>query len=590
MTSAIPADHPELVARARARHPGAQARRGAGRDRQPRHRGRRRGHARQDHHDRDDDRGRSPPPGSSPPASWAARVAGVGRQPAPRRRPLFVVEADEYDRSFLTLAPDRRGRHQRRGRPPRHLRRPGRHPRRRSAYVRRPSRAGGRSRVRGRPRRAARLLAAGRPRASVQLRPRGAARSSRARGRRDGAGGTRFRRARRARRSARSSSACRGCTTCATRSPRSAAARCARRDVERDARGARARSAASSAASSGWARRRGVAVVDDYAHHPTEIAATLAAARAAYPGGASWSRFPAAPVLAHARLRARVRRRRSRGGRGVAHRDLPGARAADRRRDRRAVVAARARRRGADGATTSRIAATAASRRCAQLRRRATSCVTLGAGDMTGAGPRAAAGCCAGRRRRSRSMSAATALALVGLAGRRGAGSSPCWAPLGAPARAAVRRRTGSRSRARATWRRRGGAPRRRSRTAPACGTTRPLAARVRSAPAGGGRESTRRLPGTLRCGYGGACRSRSSPPRDAAPVTTRGRVLPIDPAACALDLPLSGPRPTPRPRPRRASCARRGRRAWRIADPVLDGARQRAARRSRTSSSRGSS
>jgi len=29
---------------------------------------------------------------------------------------------------------------------------------------------------------------------------------------------------------------------------------------------------------------RGVAVVDDYAHHPTEIAATLAAARAAYPG------------------------------------------------------------------------------------------------------------------------------------------------------------------------------------------------------------------------------------------------------------------------------------------------------------------
>ena len=29
---------------------------------------------------------------------------------------------------------------------------------------------------------------------------------------------------------------------------------------------------------------RGVAVVDDYAHHPTEVAATLAAARQAYPG------------------------------------------------------------------------------------------------------------------------------------------------------------------------------------------------------------------------------------------------------------------------------------------------------------------
>src|SRR5205823_12333529 len=29
---------------------------------------------------------------------------------------------------------------------------------------------------------------------------------------------------------------------------------------------------------------RGVLVVDDYAHHPTEIAATLAAARGAFPG------------------------------------------------------------------------------------------------------------------------------------------------------------------------------------------------------------------------------------------------------------------------------------------------------------------
>src|SRR5256714_5803338 len=29
---------------------------------------------------------------------------------------------------------------------------------------------------------------------------------------------------------------------------------------------------------------RGVAVVDDYAHHPTEVAATLAAARQAFPG------------------------------------------------------------------------------------------------------------------------------------------------------------------------------------------------------------------------------------------------------------------------------------------------------------------
>jgi len=32
--------------------------------------------------------------------------------------------------------------------------------------------------------------------------------------------------------------------------------------------------------------KRGVTVIDDYAHHPTEIKATLAAARARYPGSA----------------------------------------------------------------------------------------------------------------------------------------------------------------------------------------------------------------------------------------------------------------------------------------------------------------
>ncbi len=35
----------------------------------------------------------------------------------------------------------------------------------------------------------------------------------------------------------------------------------------------------------------GVTVVDDYAHHPTEIRATLAAARARYPGRAIWAVF-----------------------------------------------------------------------------------------------------------------------------------------------------------------------------------------------------------------------------------------------------------------------------------------------------------
>ena len=58
----------------------------------------------------------------------------------------------------------------------------------------------------------------------------------------------------------------------------------------------------SSAASSGASRRRasggGVVVIDDYAHHPTEVAATLAAARQSYPGPAHRRPLPAAPLLA----------------------------------------------------------------------------------------------------------------------------------------------------------------------------------------------------------------------------------------------------------------------------------------------------
>jgi len=35
--------------------------------------------------------------------------------------------------------------------------------------------------------------------------------------------------------------------------------------------------------------KRGVTVIDDYAHHPTEIRATLSAARARYPGRRLWA-------------------------------------------------------------------------------------------------------------------------------------------------------------------------------------------------------------------------------------------------------------------------------------------------------------
>ena len=61
--------------------------------------------------------------------------------------------------------------------------------------------------------------------------------------------------------------------------------------------------AAPAGASSGSARPpRGALVVDDYAHHPTEVAATLEAARTL--GAAPRRRrLPAAPVLAHARTR-----------------------------------------------------------------------------------------------------------------------------------------------------------------------------------------------------------------------------------------------------------------------------------------------
>jgi UDP-N-acetylmuramate--alanine ligase len=36
-------------------------------------------------------------------------------------------------------------------------------------------------------------------------------------------------------------------------------------------------------------KRKGIVVIDDYAHHPTEIKATLAAARARYPGQRIWA-------------------------------------------------------------------------------------------------------------------------------------------------------------------------------------------------------------------------------------------------------------------------------------------------------------
>ena len=90
------------------------------------------------------------------------------------------------------------------------------------------------------------------------------------------------------------------------------------------------------AASSTSATWRGATVVDDYAHHPTEVDATLQAARADLPRGAGPRRLPAAPLLAHPGPGRGVRPLPAGRRHGRGHRRLPLARAADPRRHRRA--------------------------------------------------------------------------------------------------------------------------------------------------------------------------------------------------------------------------------------------------------------
>ena len=131
----------------------------------------------------------------------------------------------------------------------------------------------------------------------------------------------------------RSRCTCPASTTCRTRSRRSpSASRSACRSTALPAPWP------SSAAPSGAIRREGlqagVTVVDDYGHHPTEVAAVLRAARAGA-AVAARRRLPAPSVLAHARparrLRSGARARRCGGADG----HLPGWRSADSRRDAR---------------------------------------------------------------------------------------------------------------------------------------------------------------------------------------------------------------------------------------------------------------
>ena len=72
-------------------------------------------------------------------------------------------------------------------------------------------------------------------------------------------------------------------------------------------------------------------LIDDYGHHPVEMAATLAAARGAFPGPAPGARLPAASLHAHARLFRGFREGAVVGRCVAADRGLCGRRGADRR-------------------------------------------------------------------------------------------------------------------------------------------------------------------------------------------------------------------------------------------------------------------
>ena len=77
-----------------------------------------------------------------------------------------------------------------------------------------------------------------------------------------------------------------------------------------------------------------VLLVDDYGHHPTEIAATMRAAREAWPGTAPGRGLPAASLHPHAGSARRLRRRAVRRRQAAGRRGLRGRRGPDRRRRR----------------------------------------------------------------------------------------------------------------------------------------------------------------------------------------------------------------------------------------------------------------
>jgi UDP-N-acetylmuramate--alanine ligase len=84
-------------------------------------------------------------------------------------------------------------------------------------------------------------------------------------------------------------------------------------------------------------------LIDDYGHHPAEMAATLAAARGAFPDSRGPARVPAAPLHAHPRLFRGLRRGAVHGDAAGADRGLSRRRSADRGGRRPRARARRAR-------------------------------------------------------------------------------------------------------------------------------------------------------------------------------------------------------------------------------------------------------
>ena len=156
-------------------------------------------------------------------------------------------------------------------------------------------------------------------------------------------------RAQRRARPARSSSRWPACTTCRTRSPRSrSAARPAsamRRSPRRWPSSAAWAGASSATATSPLDGGGAYTLIDDYGHHPAEMAATIAAARGSFPGRRLVLAFQPHRYTRTRDLFEDFVQRAVDGRRAGAGRRLSGRRGADRRGRRPRARARRARRR-----------------------------------------------------------------------------------------------------------------------------------------------------------------------------------------------------------------------------------------------------